>query len=310
MNIAIFDPVQAIQQTSGDNAQPSRRNSRATLDFAAGFDVSAIFEGFLPNDYPGGGITVVVVWAKRGSGVGNAKFDVAFERVEAGVTDLNTDNFAAPQSVVASAPADNVPQYTTIAFTDGQIDGLIAGEAFRIQVTRNGEDVSDTLDDDAQILRVFLRSTAGAASGSKYARWFNPFENLNAEPRNDQNSFVAMSLGLNDPQIYTGGAIRTYNGGDIRVRILWNAVNSVGTVTWEAAFGKVEQGDSTATTFAAAQSSGAVAAANSVRITEILFTNAQADGLAEGDFYQIRLEVVQEDVSGSPRLFGFSVEEV
>lgn len=135
------------------------RNNHLVADYDAGTNETLYFEGFLPRNYSGGGLTVTLVWVASSSTSGNVVWDVAFERHQDGVTDIASDSFASAQSVTSAAPGTSgIVKYADIAFTNGaQIDDLAAGEHFRISVTRNAASGSDTMTGDADLLGVAIR---------------------------------------------------------------------------------------------------------------------------------------------------------
>ena len=152
--------------TPYDNEPPSAnfatldtRNSHPVLDFDAATDETAIFTGVLPRHYSAGGITITLIVAATTATTGIMRFDVSFERMDTS-TDLDADSFAAVQSVNISAPATSgAPAYSTIAFTNAQIDGLLVGEAFRLKVARDADNVADDMAGDAELLAVELKET-------------------------------------------------------------------------------------------------------------------------------------------------------
>jgi len=143
-------------------ATPDTRNSHPVLDFDAAADESAIFSGVLPRHYAGGGLTVTIVWMASSATTGDVIWNAAIERLEDEGTDLDANSFAAAQAAAAAtAPATNgALQYTTIAFTAGaQMDSLAVGEAFRLQITRDADNGSDTMTGDAELLTVEVKET-------------------------------------------------------------------------------------------------------------------------------------------------------
>ena len=136
------------------------RNSHPILDFDATVDEEAVFAGILPRNYSGLGIDATIVWMASTATSGDVEWEAQLERHEGSVTDLDADSFAAVQTVTGTAPAVNgSPQYTAVVFTNAQIDGLLAGESFRLKIRRNATDVADTMIGDAELLRVELRET-------------------------------------------------------------------------------------------------------------------------------------------------------
>ena len=130
------------------------RNSHPTLDYNKDTDWSAVFTSVFNRAYASGGVTVVIIWTSTVT-AGNVIWDAAFERNNAAF-DIDADSFAAVQSVTDAAPANaGELQYATIAFANGaEMDSLAAGEMFRLKVTRDADNGSDTLAGDTQILAV------------------------------------------------------------------------------------------------------------------------------------------------------------
>ena len=137
------------------------RNLHPVLDFDDTIPEYCYFTGVLSGKYTGGGITVRLHVAFTSATTGAADFLVAFERIGDEHQDLDSDGFAAGQSGVVSAPATSGHvQVQSIPFTDGaQIDGLLAGETFRIEVARVANSGSDTAAGDAELLLIDLSET-------------------------------------------------------------------------------------------------------------------------------------------------------
>lgn len=134
------------------------RNGHPVLDFDAATDEKAFFSDVLPRNYAGGGITAYIIWMASTATSGNVIWQIAWERAS---TDLDSDSFA-----TAIASAQTVPNGTsgitttaTIAFSNAQIDGLTAGEAFRLQLVRNSTNPSDNMSGDAELVAIELKET-------------------------------------------------------------------------------------------------------------------------------------------------------
>lgn len=137
------------------------RNNHTVLDFDAAVNESIDFEQLLPRNYGGGGITAVIVWSATTATTGNVKWNLAFERHQDEVDDIDSDSFATAQTVTAAAPSTNgARQYSSIAFTNGaQLDSLAVGESFRLRLTRDAVNAADTMLGDAEFARLELRET-------------------------------------------------------------------------------------------------------------------------------------------------------
>lgn len=143
------------------------RNGRRYLGCADGVTSETFFTMHLPESYAGAGIDVVIMWAAATVTSGNALFGVSFERNDDEGLDLDSDSFAAEKTTTGAAPSTNGQwQYTTISFSDAEIDGLVAGEQFRIRVRVLGTDSAHTIGDITEIYTVRLsQDAAGGGSG-------------------------------------------------------------------------------------------------------------------------------------------------
>lgn len=158
--LAIWTP-QSNEPPMSDGAYFSQRNAHMVLVFSDTVNYSAVFPGILPRNYSGGGVTARVYWLASTLATGNVKWNAQIERNQVGVDDLDADSFAAAQTATGAAPATTgMVQSTDIVFTDGaQMDSLAVGESFRLKITRDAADGTDTMADLAQLTRVELRET-------------------------------------------------------------------------------------------------------------------------------------------------------
>ncbi len=153
---------QAAAPPASSYAVPVIRNGRFLWSFVDGSDTSIDFHGVMPRHYASGGLTCRIGWLAATATAGTCRWAAAFERHDDEGTDLDSDSFAAAQTAGGTAPGTNgAIQYTDIAFTNSQIDGLAVGESFRLRVTRDGDGTSgtDSLADTAQLMSVELRET-------------------------------------------------------------------------------------------------------------------------------------------------------
>ncbi len=155
--------------TALDNEPPSAsyatadsRNAHPCLDFDATADESAVFRGVLPRHYSGGSLTVTLIWAATSATTGACRWAVSIERDDTGL-DMDADSFATAVTAGASAPGTSgAPAYTAIVMTvDSPTDGLVAGEMFRLKVTRDADGTSGTDDmaGDAELYGVEIKET-------------------------------------------------------------------------------------------------------------------------------------------------------
>lgn len=131
------------------------------LDFDADTDETAEFGGFMPRVYGAGGITVTIGWMATTATTGNCIWDVSFKSVSDDADDMDTKAFAAVNSVTdAAASASGEVAYATVTFTDGaDMDSVAAGEYFRMRVTRDANNASDTMSGDAELVFVEIKET-------------------------------------------------------------------------------------------------------------------------------------------------------
>ena len=135
------------------------RNSIAVLDFDAATDENAVFVGIMPEAASlGSGLIVRLHWMATSATSGNVRWGVQFERSN---TDLDTDSFDTAVEATAAAANGTSGILTTTAITVTTIDGITAGDVFRLKVFRNADDATnDTMTGDAELVAVEVRSAA------------------------------------------------------------------------------------------------------------------------------------------------------
>jgi hypothetical protein len=128
------------------------------LDLDAASNEDAVFSGVMPQHYAGGGVTVYLHYAMSSATSGDVDWDVAFERVGDQQQDIDSDSFAAVNSVdnTTVPGTSGLVDVVSVAFTAGaDMDSVAAGESFRLKVTRDA--ASDTATGDAELIKVELR---------------------------------------------------------------------------------------------------------------------------------------------------------
>lgn len=142
-------------------ATPDRRNNHPVLDFDAATDWIADFHSVLPRHYSGSGLTLILGWTATSATTGNCVWTGAIERIADGGDDMDADSLATAQTVTAAAPATSgILEYSTMTFTAGAaMDSLAAGEIFRLRITRDADNASDTMTGDAELWTVHLYET-------------------------------------------------------------------------------------------------------------------------------------------------------
>ena len=132
------------------------RNSIPCLDFDAAADESAIFSGFAPEAIVlTSGIIARIVWAATSATSGNVRWRVKFERR---TTDQDSDSWdTATEATDATNGTSGICETCEITCTT--IDSIVAGDSFRVCVTRVGTDgTNDTMTGDAELFGFELRA--------------------------------------------------------------------------------------------------------------------------------------------------------
>lgn len=134
------------------------RNGQYVLDFddgAAGANERAVFAGIIPAEFSltGGFKVRVHWWASSINTAHRVKWTAEVDRRN---TDASTDSGAWGSIHSALGPPDGTqfkPTFTEITLTS--IDGLVAGEPFRLRITRDAADsANDTMSGDAELFGV------------------------------------------------------------------------------------------------------------------------------------------------------------
>lgn len=157
--LALFFP-QDNEPPASNYTTLDMRNGHPCLDFDASTNESAVFSGVMPQHYDGGGVTVYLHYAMSSAESGDVDWDAEFERIGDQQQDIDSDSFAAANSVDnTTVPATTgLVDVVSIAFTDGaDMDSVAAGEAFRLRITRDAS--SDTAAGDAELVAVEIRET-------------------------------------------------------------------------------------------------------------------------------------------------------
>lgn len=132
------------------------RNSISVLEFDANTQESAIFVGVMPDNVVlTNGLTVRLWWMGDTATTGNVRWGVSFEKVG---TDNDADSFdSVTQATGAANGTSGIETVTSITAT--AIDSLVAGDRFRLKITRIADDATnDTMLGDAQLVAVEVRA--------------------------------------------------------------------------------------------------------------------------------------------------------
>ena len=157
--LAIFIP-QSNEPPSSNPATLDTRNQHPVLDFDAATNESAVFSSVMPRQYSGGGLTVYIHYAMSSAVAGDIDWDISFERIGDQQQDLDSDGFAAVNSVdnTTVPGTSGLVDIVSVSFTDGaDMDSIAVGEGFRMKVTRDA--ASDTATGDAELRFVEIEET-------------------------------------------------------------------------------------------------------------------------------------------------------
>lgn len=135
------------------------RNAIAVLDFDASTDESMVFVGVIPEGATlTGGVAIYIHWMATSATSGAVIWEASIERSN---TDLDSDSFdtVAFASGTASGTSGIITK-TTITTTN--IDSVVAGDLFRLKISRDadGTNGTDDMTGDAEIVAVELRGVA------------------------------------------------------------------------------------------------------------------------------------------------------
>ena len=141
-------------------ATVTTRNGRPCINFPQAVSVptrtEAIFQGYLSKNYNvNATLRYEVIFATTTAASGNLSFNIAWERLEPGVSNVDTDNFIVPGTVpiAIGGPAGTV-QVSSNTLSPTLLGNAPPGEGFRIRFIRwnSGDTVADSVD----VLRIAL----------------------------------------------------------------------------------------------------------------------------------------------------------
>jgi len=158
-SLLVFTP-QANQPPASNYATLDTRNNHLVLDFDDTTNESTVFSGVMPRHYAGGGLTVYIHYAMTTATSGDVDLDAAFERIGDQQQDIDSDGFAAVNSVdnTTVPGTSGLVDIVNITFTDGaDMDSIAVGEAFRLKITRDA--ASDTASGDLELLTLEIKET-------------------------------------------------------------------------------------------------------------------------------------------------------
>ncbi len=139
--LAKFLP-QSVEPLAANTAAFDTRNQHPVWDFDAATNEFIVFTEIMPRNYDGGGVILYIHYAMSSAEADTIDLDGAFERIGDQQQDLDSDGFAAVQSVDNVTVPGNAGDVdiVSIAFTDGaEIDSIAVGELYRLKITRDAD---------------------------------------------------------------------------------------------------------------------------------------------------------------------------
>lgn len=136
-----------------------RRNGHPTLVFDGSTNWSTIFTAIMPEHYTDGGLTIDLYFSVVGI-TGDVDWDVAIERIALSSQDIDADGFAAVNSIDGTSvpgTSGHVVVATVTFVTGADMDSVVAGDLFRLQVTRDA--ASDVDNTDAELLGIHVKES-------------------------------------------------------------------------------------------------------------------------------------------------------
>lgn len=157
-HFATFLPHGSIPPSS-NMATLDTRNLRPVLCFDASTEESVYFDGVLPDNYAGGGLTIDLYWMGASATSGNVVWGSSIEALNG--LDQDGDSFATEQTATGAANGTSgIYTKTSVAHSSGaNMDSLAAGAPYRLKIARKAADGSDTMAGDAHLTRVVVRET-------------------------------------------------------------------------------------------------------------------------------------------------------
>lgn len=158
---AYFTPLDNQPPTT-NFATLDTRQDIAVLEFAdITADEAAIFVGVMPEGASlGSGLKVRIHWMADTATSGDVRWQAHFQRLTDDVDTATFDTNASNEAVGTAPAASGTPAVTEVTCASGAIDGIVAGDAYRVRITREQSAASDTMTGDAQVIAVEVRSGA------------------------------------------------------------------------------------------------------------------------------------------------------
>jgi hypothetical protein len=157
---AAFTPLDNVPQTSAFATLDTRTSGVPVLDFDSTSLEAATFTGLLPEAaVTTNGLKVRLAWtADTVTNTDAVVWGIQFQRIDT-TTDLDTDAFSNTFTATAAASGTaGVPVITELTITGtALLDSVVAGDFYRIRISRDGTHTSDALTADACLVACEIR---------------------------------------------------------------------------------------------------------------------------------------------------------
>jgi hypothetical protein len=159
----VFHPYN-IEPPATNYAALFARNQHIVLRFDPTTDEEAVFSTVMPQHYDGGGIDVYIHYSVDTAETGDVVFQSAFERIGDQQQDVDSDGFASFQcsGAVGVPGTTGLVDILSISHTSSEIDGILAGEKFRLKIRRDADNTCATdsvTANDIEVHAIEIRET-------------------------------------------------------------------------------------------------------------------------------------------------------
>jgi hypothetical protein len=148
--------AEAVYPRDGFSADLSVINNHPLIIYPDDQSTHVFFEDVASSAYSGLGGAMSLFWAAN-SNIGDVVWYASFERDNALGQNIYFDSFA-PEvpGISQAAPVVGRLRKVTFTLTNADLDGIVAGDPFRIRIRRDGGVGFDNMVGDAQLFRIAL----------------------------------------------------------------------------------------------------------------------------------------------------------
>jgi hypothetical protein len=135
------------------------RGVRRVLEFDAATNQAACFVGLMPDQYSDAtGVDVTIKCMGDDNNAAHAAyFNVYFEKLN---TDLDADSYDDATADYGNPNGTaGIPWDVKVVVPKANMDGVVAGDAFRLKIERDADNESDDVTGDVQVFLVEVRET-------------------------------------------------------------------------------------------------------------------------------------------------------